>query len=331
VRRALLALALSAATLLAVAPTRAAEGAIVLNLGSVAPKGTPWSDSLAEIEKQVETASGGRIDVVVRTLGNQSEVDIARDVRSGKLQAAAVTTAALSEGAEVPLLQVVELPFLFADDAAADKALEGVFRDAVAPKLAEKNLVLTAISENGWRSFATRSKPIHEPKDLVGLKMRAQEAKVHVAAYEAFGATAVQTSTADLAKALQSGSVDGLDNTPLYVQAAGLAESIRYFTLSRHVYQPAVVVVSKSFYDGLPADLRPAVDGIRELGPKSRAAIRAEEAKLMENFALFGVEVVELTPAQREAFATKAKAMHTSFAATIEGGPALLEAIRKVK
>ena len=82
-----------------------------LNIGSLAPKGTPWMDLLEQMEKDIEEGSNGQIDVIIRPTGVMGEIEMVRETRKGdRLQAAAVTTAALAEGGNIPLLQLVELP-----------------------------------------------------------------------------------------------------------------------------------------------------------------------------------------------------------------------------
>jgi len=194
--------------------------------------------------------------------------------------------------------------------------------------MANKGFVLALWSENGWRSFATKSTPIRTPADLNGLKMRSQESDVHMAMYNTYHAHAVQKPMTEVLTALNSNVIEGLDNTALYMQAGGLSEPLGYFTLSRHIYQPAVIVYSKAWFDGLPADIKPIVMGVSDLAPKGRKMIRSEEGAMMDNWEYFGVEVIELTPAQREAFAVPARAMHDSFAAGLDGGPDLLAKMR---
>jgi TRAP-type C4-dicarboxylate transport system substrate-binding protein len=325
-------LALSAATaalaLLVPGSSGAQQAPYELNIGSLAPKGTPWMDMLEKIEKQIETASNGKINVIVRPPGVMSEVEMVREVRTGeRLQGCGVTTAAVAEGGNLATLQLVELPYLFNSNEEADYILDNVLWQPVQEGLGKRGYVLAAWSENGWRNFGTKGSPVHTPDDLKKFKMRAQESDVHMAMYAAFGAQAVQKPMTEVLTDLQSGVIDGMDSTALYIQAGGLAESLDYYTVSRHIYQPAVVIWSKKWHDALPADLQAVVDDVKADGVASRAQIRSEEAAMMDNFQLYGVEVVELTPAEREAFAVKGRGMHTSFAATIDGGPEFLKKI----
>jgi len=310
----------------ALAPAQATAATYELNIGSLAPKGTPWMDLLEQMEREIEAGSDGQINVILRPPGVMSEVEMVRETRRGeRLQGSAVTTAALAEGGNMPLMQLVELPFLFNDNAEADYVMDNVLWDAYGNLMKRKGFVLAVWSENGWRSFATKGTPIKTPADLKKFKMRSQESDVHMAMYKAFGGQAVQKPMTEVLTSLQSNVVDGLDNTALYIQAGGLAEPLDYFTMSRHIYQPAAIVYSRKFIESLPADLQKLCLSVNKLTQEGRDAIRAEEKAMMENFEIFGVEIVELNSAERGAFAEVARKIHGEFAATVDGGPTLLK------
>jgi len=301
-------------------PPVAAQGQIELNIGSLAPKGTPWMDLLEQAEKMIEADSGGRINVILRPPGVMGEVEMVRETRKGeRLQGSAVTTAALAEGGNMPLLSIIELPFLFDTNAEADHVLDTVVWDDYSDLLRRRGFVLGLWSENGWRSFGTKGEPIKVPADLKKFKMRSQESDVHMEMYKAFECQAIQKPMTEVLTSLQSNVIDGLDNTALYIQAGGLAEPLDYFTKSRHIYQPAAVVFSRKWFEGLPDDLKAVVAKPKSLTQSGREAIREEDAAMIESFSLFNVDVIELSDAEREAFAKVGRTIHQSYAASVEG------------
>ena len=308
-----------------------AEGPYEMNLGSLAPENTPWRDMMYKVEKHVESKTNGAINVILRPPGLMAEVEMVRETRKGeRLQGCGVTTAALAEGGNIPQLQIVELPFLFDSYAEADHVLDNVIFDDVSAILKRRGFIMGVWSENGWRSFGTKAKPVKAPSDLVGVKMRSQESDVHMAMYKTLGADAVQKPMTEVLTSLQSNVIDGLDNTALYTLAGGLAEPLDYFTLTRHIYQPAAVVYSRRWYNELPEDYQKLLLEPKDMFTESgRKAIRAEEASMISLFPDMGMQVVELSDAERKVFQDKGRAMHASFAAGIEGGPELLGKIQK--
>ncbi|MEO0605987.1 MAG: TRAP transporter substrate-binding protein DctP, partial [Myxococcota bacterium] len=152
---------------------------------------------------------------------------------------------------------------------------------------------------------------------------------VHLEMYKAFGAQAVQKPMTEVLTALNANMIDGLDNTALYILAGGLAEPLDHFVLSRHIYQPAAIVFSRSWFGKLPADLQKVLLSKKSLGAAGRSMIRGAEGEMLEVFGVYDVTVHELTDAEREAFAKIARPTHDKLAASIDGGTAILGKIRK--
>ena len=133
-------------------------------MGSLAPEHTPWRDMLDKFEKYVEEKSNGAINVIVRPAGVMAEVEMVRETRKGeRLQGAGVTTAALAQGGNIPLLQLVELPYLFRNSKEADHLLDNVLWDDFGKALSRRGFILGMWSENGWRSMGTKGKAVRTP------------------------------------------------------------------------------------------------------------------------------------------------------------------------
>ncbi len=320
------------AAALALLPARTSEAQpqFVANFGTAAPEGTPWADQLTDIKNRIESESGGRVKVKLflgSVLGG--EVEMVRDVRrNSRLQGGGFSTAAIAQGGNIPLLQLPELPYLFQSNDEADYVLDEILYEPMKAELASKGFVLMAWAENGWRSFGTKESPVHTPADLQKHKMRVQETDVHIQMYEALGTQATTLPVSEVLTALQTGIVDGFDNTPLFTQAAGWYEPIDYYSLSRHIYQPAAVIWSKKFFDSLPPDLQTIVMGdAKAESIKGRKGVRDLEQTLLANFPDLGVEVVELTDAERQGFANITKAVHMRFANEVEGAKPLLDQV----
>ncbi|MEC7242670.1 MAG: TRAP transporter substrate-binding protein DctP [Myxococcota bacterium] len=295
-----------------------AQGTHNLNFGTVAPDGTPWADQLRDVQKRIRTDSNGAINVRVFLGGSMgSEVEIVEDIASGqRLQGGGMSTAAIAEGANLPILMMPELPYLFRSVEEADAVLDEVLLEPVSAALEAKGFVLGAWAENGWRNFATTG-PATSPEELSAYKMRSQESPVHLGMYEKLGVQAVAKPTSEVLPALNTGIIDGYDNTPLFSLAAGWIEPISHYTLSQHIYQPAAVVYSKRFLDGLPADLQRIVigDPLME-SQRGRVGVRALESELIESIRQMGKTVTELTPEQRKAFRRATKDVRNGFVVT---------------
>ncbi len=299
--------------------TKASDAEFVLKFVTVAPDGTPWAEQLKDTKKRIEAESNGRIKMKLFLGGSLGgEVETVRDLRRGRLQGWGGSTAAVAEGASIPALQVMELPFLFESFEEADHVLDTVVSSDLQTQLEAKGFVLGYWHENGWRNFATKGKPIRTMADLAGLKMRSQESPVHLGMYRALGAQAESIPVPEVLGALQTGMVDGFDNTPLFSAATGWYEGVQYYTISQHIYQPGVIIYSKAFMDSLPDDLKKVVLGDPQQESEiGRAAVRAMREDLLNNFREAGLTVYEMTAAERVPFQQATRKVHEEMADTV--------------
>ncbi|MCP4809903.1 MAG: TRAP transporter substrate-binding protein [Proteobacteria bacterium] len=322
---------IAAAVLLVPTSTPEAEPAYTVNFGTVAPDGTPWADQLRDTKKRVEKESAGAIKVKIFLGGSLgSEIEMVQDCRRGeRLQGVGVSTGAMAEGANMPLLQLPELPYLFNSFEEADAVMDDVLFEPLSADMADKGFVLAIWAENGWRSMATKGGPASTPEELAQYKMRAQESPVHLNMYKALGVQAVSKPTSEVLPALNTGIVDGFDNTPLFSLAAGWLGPVDHYTRTNHIYQPAAVAYSKTWFDTLPADLQTVVIGDPKMeAEKGRIGVRSLEADLLATIEAKGVTVTELTADQRSAYAAKTLDVHKTY---LRENPEALPLYKKVQ
>ncbi len=309
-----------------------AEGEIEAKVASVAPARTPWAELLKRYRKSLKKATDGKVKMRVYLGGIKGdEQSIVRQVYKGSLHIGGVSTGAMAT--VVPDLDLLELPYLFESFEEADRILDGPAKPIIEEMLAAKGFKLLMYSENGYRSFGSKKGFIKSPADLKAVKMRSQESPVHVSMYRAIGASPVTISVGEVMSSLQTGLVDGFDNTPLFTQAVSWHQAIKYYTVTEHIYQPAVVVANKAWFDALPADVQKAfMEAAAKLEAKGRKAVRALGPLLLKNFEKAGVGVYTLTAAERKAFQT---ATHPVWAerreAATDLGKKLIDAILAAK
>lgn len=294
----------------------AAADRVIARVASVAPEGTPWDVMLKSMTKQIKKGSGGRLTWKAYLGGQKGdEKSLVRQCKSGRLEAIGVSVAALAT--EVPALQVLELPFLFDSSEEVDFVLDNFLYKPVNELLKKHGFVLYIWTENGWQGFGTKFGFVKTLKAMSGRRIRSQESSVHIASWKAFGAAPVEMGVSEVLPALKTGLVEGFAQTPLYTFAAGWHQGIEYYTLSKHLYQPAIVVYSKKFLDTQSKEdqalWRPGVDMLTVEG---RKLIRSIEPGLIQNFVNYGIKVYELSPAERLPFAETARKMRAEFAKT---------------
>ncbi len=284
-----------------------------IRFATIAPDGTPWSDQLKEMKKRVEKEGNGRIKFVVYTSGQLGgEIETLRSLQRGRIQAWGGSVGAVT--ALVPELQLLELPYLFLNEKETDYILDEVVFKPYSNLMAKEGLILHSWNENGWRHIATKKKPIFKPSDLKGLKIRSQESQIHIEMWKAFGALPVPISIPEVMSALQTGLVDGFDNSTLFTSATGWYQGVEHFVQSAHMYQPGIIIYNKKFFDSLPQDIQKILLGDQkyeaQLGRKGVREIEPEIIKILEKD---GVKVHKTSAAQREEFAKLARTIHPNF------------------
>lgn len=320
------------AALLLSAPASADDSKThTLSIGTVAPPNTPWGKQLKSIKKRIEKESEGRLKVKLFMGTAGGENSIVRQTRRGELQGAGVSTAAVASIA--PEMNVFELPYLFQTREVADKVIDNHLYDPVKSLLADYGFELYTFSENGYRNFAAKGKCIKKPADLADLKMRSQESWVHEETYRALGGNPVRIAVPETLSAIQSNNVQGFDNTPLFAFAASWYQGIDHWTESDHIYQPALVMYNKEWFDKLPEDLQKILTADRQGETnRGRALVRKLQPKLIDNLKRAKVTVCQLSAAEKAEFAKKTKSVHDLFRKRVgERGAKLLDIVEKNK
>ena len=319
-KRALLCLSLVAAS--------AQAQTIIAKVGSVAPEGTPWAEWIEGIKARMDKDTGGKLKLKVFLGGKLGgEKEMVEETRNGNLQLFGGAVGSVAQ--YVPELNVLELPYIFTSDAEADFVLDKL-RDRVSKLLEARGFVMVMWAENGWHGYGVKGKCVEKVEDMKGLKMRSQESYVHIETYKAFGASPVEMAVPEVLGALQTGTVDGYSNTPLFSFATSWYNCITHYTYTKHIYQPALMVISKKWFDQQPDDIKKALL-VRTDERAGFEGVRALNEPLLENFKAAGKTVCLLTPEATKGFASKVKPVWDLFAKKTKGNKEMLDAVLAAK
>jgi len=198
--------------------------------------------------------------------------------------------------------EVFDLPFMFSDTASFRAVTEGPVGKGLLAKLEARGIKGLAYWDNGF-DIMTANKPLHHVADLKGLKLRIQSSKVLEANMRSLGAIPQVMAFSELYQGLQSGVVDGCENTPSNVYTQKLYEVQKYVTLLHHSHQAYAVVVNRKFWEGLPKDLREALESaMADATTYANGLTVAEDRNAYDKIKAAGKAVlVEPTPSERDA------------------------------
>ena len=213
--------------------------------------------------------------------------------------------------------QLFDLPFLFADIDAVDAFQNSEDGQALLDSMQRRGLQGLAFWHNGMKQMSA-NKPLMMPEDAAGLKFRVQPSDVIVAQMEAIGVSPQPMAFSEVYGALQTGVVDGQENTWSNIYGQKFFEVQDGVTETNHGIIDYLVVTSVDFLDSLDADVREEFLTILEEVTTTRNAESTavnEEAK--QAIIDAGGEVRQLTPEQREAWVTAMRPVWDQFADSI--------------
>ena len=233
------------------------------------------------------------------------EVAMMKDVQLGALDLAFITGAPLPK--VLPEAGVFNIPFLFQDADEARVVLDGPIGDDYLKKFSTVGLVGLAWGENGMRHITNSKRPIRTPDDLAGLKLRLPQSDVMTEGFKVLGADVQQTPFPQVYGALRGGSVDGEENPIATILSTRFYEVQTYLTLTAHVYDPAVIVMSSDAFDALSdADKAAFKEAARLAALESRRIASATERTGIATLRAHGMSVIESV--NRDAFADRVSA-----------------------
>jgi len=142
--------------------------------------------------------------------------------------------------------------------------------------------------------MTNNKRPVNEPNDLKGLKMRTMENPVHVAAYKGLGIVTTPMAFPEVFTALQQGTVDGQENPLSVIMAANFDQVQKHLTLTGHVYSPSVFLMNKGVWDKLSAgDKQIFLDAAKEAVKANRARVDKDDANGVAELRKKGMTVIE--------------------------------------
>lgn len=293
-------------------------------LSTVVGTAFPWGKGGEIWANLVRERTKGKINIklypgVSLVAGDQTREFTA--IRQGVIDLAIGST--INWSPQVKELNLFSLPFLMPDYAAIDALTQGeVGKDIF--KLLEKNgVVPLAWGENGYREVTNSKRPIKSPDDMKGLKFRVVGSPIFNETFTALGANPTQMSWADAQPALASGAVDGQEN-PLTIFSAAKLHTVgqKNVTLWGYVADPLIFVANKEVWESwTPADRKivkeAAVEAGKQVIQMARKGLIAPDLSTISDVEKLGVNVVKLSPAEREAFVKATRKVYQKWSKSI--------------
>ncbi|MDX1809549.1 MAG: DctP family TRAP transporter solute-binding subunit [Sulfurospirillaceae bacterium] len=311
---------IAAVAALLVSSTFAAD--YTIKFSHVVSPNTPKGKAADFFAKRVKELTNGKVEVIVFP-NSQLYTDkaVMKALKIGNVQMACPSFSKFT--ALVPQLQLFDLPFLFKGAKGVHDVMDGKVGQKLKDLVTAKGFVALNYWDNGFKDMSSNKKPILWPKDADGQKFRIMSSKVLEAQMKAIGGNPQVLPFSEVYSALQQGVVDAAENPLSNFWTKKFYEVQTSLTLTEHGYLGYLVVMSKKFWNKLPANLKPKI-----IQAMNEATIyERKEAKELENSFLTKLKgyakksgklkIYTLTAAQNAAWHKAMEAIYPKFYGTI--------------
>ena len=198
-------------------------------------------------------------------------------------------------------IQIFDLPFLFTDIQALDRFQQSPQGQALLKSMEGKGITGLGYWHNGMKQLSA-NKALYEPKDARGLKFRVQASAVLDEQFKALRAAPRKMSFAEVYQGLQTGVVNGTENTWSNYESQNVYEVQKFFTESNHGAIDYMVITNTKFWNGLPEEVRNTLDAVMaevtvEVNKQAEALNQTSRQRIADSG---NSEIISLTPQQRE-------------------------------
>ncbi|WP_170378485.1 TRAP transporter substrate-binding protein [Ruegeria atlantica] len=291
----------------------AASAETVIKVGHGAAEAFHMHRALLKFEELVETGSNGEIDVQIFPSSQMGpDREMIEGVQTGVLEMA-IPPSSFFAGWD-PAFAVIELPYMYSSKDIAFDVLDGDAGDGMLARVENQGLVGLGWLELGVRNVTNNVRPVATPADLEGVKLRTMKVPAHVATFETLGANPTPMNFGEVYSALQQGVIDGQENPLAIITSQRFYEVQKYLSTTGHVFAVYMPVISKPFFDSLSAEHQQLVrDSMAAARDYQAELVASEDAEQLEQIRAAGVEVLELTAEQRQAFADKTESVRLQY------------------
>ncbi|MCG6950852.1 MAG: TRAP transporter substrate-binding protein [Betaproteobacteria bacterium] len=265
--------ALASALLLAASGPALADP-IVVKFSHVVAEATPKGQGALKFKEVAEKLLPGKVQVQVfpssQLFGDAKEMEA---LLLGDVQIIAPSLSKFSRYTKK--LQLFDLPFLFDDIAAVDRFQSGPQGKALLDSMQSKGIKGLGYWHNGMKQLSSDKDKLVRPEDVKGLKFRIQQSDVLEAQFRALGANPQKMAFSEVYQALQTGVVDGQENTWSNIYSQKFFEVQKTIAETNHGVIDYMVITNAGWWNKLPADVR---DGLS----KAMAEATAHANKLAQ-------------------------------------------------
>jgi tripartite ATP-independent transporter DctP family solute receptor len=288
---------------------------VTIRLGVGDPAASSVGVAAQHFADEVSEQSDGRIDVQVfpdGTLFGGDQNAAVNQVQNGTIDATILSTSVYASFE--PRMNAISLPYLFEDADQYVAYLEGDPGQTLLDSLDKVNTEGLGLMTRTFRQMTNSQRPIAEPADLEGLKIRVPNNELWVDFFGALGANPTPMDFTEVYTALQLGVIDGQENPVEVPLANKFYEVQKYLSLTNHIVDAYILGMNADKFAGLDEEAQQILrDAATETAEFKRQFDDEEAEKAIAELEANGMEVNELSEEQMAAFQEEAVKLYPQF------------------
>lgn len=267
------------------------EKSVEIQLGHALSPGTPAFDAIESWAETVAEKTEGRVQIDVfpdSQLG--SETEMLEQMQVGSMGASAIMVGTMQNLDK--RMAIEDLPYMWKNIDHARAAYDGEFGDYLAGVMDEQGMKKIAYLEWGFRHITNNEKPIVEPEDMDGMKIRVSANSLRVDAFEQINALPTSLPFSELYGALQQGVVDAQENPLSNILASKFYEVQDYLSLTKHFYNTVMLMVNNDTWNSISSeDQQIILDEAQKITKEVREMNDKNEQKYIDELKANGMKV----------------------------------------
>jgi tripartite ATP-independent transporter DctP family solute receptor len=243
----------------------------------------------------VKERTHGALDIQVYGAGQLgSQVNALTGLQTGIIDFVAHTTGYIET--IFPKVAVLDLPFVFRDAAGAERVLDGPVGEELFRPFPDRGVYGLCWGHWGWRPVSsTVTKPLVEPADMAGLKIRIQPGAIYAETYKQVGAIPVAIDITEVYVAMSQGAVQAIETPMISMLANKMQEIVKVVNETNFVYNAGALMVSKRRFDAFTPEQQKAVrEAARAMSVYWRADVAAATDKAAATMKAAGVTIAKV-------------------------------------
>jgi len=280
-------------------------GPIVCKIADAVPKTYAFYEPLLTLEREVEAATGGKVDVQIFGGGVLGAHKTSMEsTMIGSIQGTIMPTAWTQN--LVNEHKLFTLPFLWPNYKGYRAWLDSDEGRRVGNLLEAKGLKFLEYAHSGWIGVMNSKKEIKNKGDFTGLKIRTMPDSVLVDSISSLGCMGVAMGLSELYSAIQQGVIDGVSTTPSFLSVLKLQELCKFYTELKLHCAPSILFMNLKFWNSLSPDIQKAfIQASKNFARNSDAYFTDDSRSTSDNnvlnefFVKAGVKVYYPTTADR--------------------------------